>query len=112
MEWSTGGEQMRMIDADLPMEQMEKLLDHHLMMGNFSADGAVSDCINFLKTAPTIDAVPVRHGHWVKNEKRPGFFECSCCHCHDRETYPFYTNVWKYCPNCGAKMDGERRDDG
>ena len=50
---------MRLIDADLPMEQMEKLLDHHLMMGNFYADGAVSDCIEFLKTAPTVDAVEV-----------------------------------------------------
>lgn len=92
---------MRLIDADLPMEQMEKLLDHHLMMGNFSADGAVSDCIEFLKTAPTIDAEPVRHGHWIIAEF--DCVKCSVCGC--------YEDVWwanqgtNYCPNCGAKMD-------
>ncbi len=61
----------RLIDADLPMEQMEKLLDHHLMMGNFSADGAVSDCIEFLKTAPTINAEPVRNGRWIRAKDKP-----------------------------------------
>ena len=49
----------RLINADLPREQMEKLLAHHLMMSNFSADRATSDCIAFLDLAPTVDAVPV-----------------------------------------------------
>lgn len=103
---------MRLIDADLPMEQMEKLLDHHLMMGNFSADGAVSDCIEFLKTAPTIDAEPVRHGHWIRvkdNTFMSPCYECSAC---GRKI-----NTWEkaeksapYC-HCGAKMDEEVTDD-
>lgn len=100
---------MRLIDADLPMEQMEKLLDHHLMMGNFSADGAVSDCIEFLKTAPTIDAEPVRHGHWVWGS---AWYPPTCSVCNLVPLTPgyvgdvnFYERYFNRCPNCGAKMD-------
>ena len=67
-----------------------------------------------LDREPTVDAVPVRHGKWIeypeclKHEK--AFAEedivCSCCgevfNTLDNDTYRF-----KYCPNCGAKMDGE-----
>lgn len=63
---------MRLIDADLPREQMEKLLEHHLEMCNFSADGATWDCIAFLDSAPTIDAVEVVRckdcKHWGKHD--------------------------------------------
>ena len=57
-----------------------------------------------LKTSPTIDAEPVRHGRW---EWRGGIPWCSNC----GEMPPGYSyegdvNTTPYCPNCGAKMDG------
>ena len=58
--------------------------------------------------APTVDAEPVRHGHWI--EKGAGFnwhFECSACGWEDG--YPFNDRM-KYCPNCGAKMDEEAEE--
>ena len=50
---------------------------------------------------------PVRHGRWINCSETfsDGDFECSVCQ----------KRVWDntdYCPNCGAKMDGERREDG
>lgn len=49
------------------------------------------------------DVVEVRHGEWKKrgNEKK-----CSVC------DFIYYSNndEWTYCPNCGAKMDGERKE--
>ena len=59
--------------------------------------------------APTIEAEPVRHGRWVDN------------HCTECGEMPMGTEAWEmldvepprferfmdYCPNCGAKMDGE-----
>ena len=43
------------------------------------------------------DAKPVRHGHWEE-------FVCSVC------GEIGWDNEDNYCPNCGAKMDGERKD--
>ena len=52
-----------------------------------------------------VEVEPVRHGYWVDNSyPLEGFpiykFNCSICN--------FLTNrvgQFKYCPNCGAKMD-------
>ena len=57
----------------------------------------------------------VRHGRWIKNEDRSGW-HCSCCGKDDLYAYPYTENNERelqdfYCPNCGAKMDGERRED-
>lgn len=55
------------------------------------------------KEQPTIDAVEVRHGEWTyENHGWSSFPKCSCC----GEMQTIGTN---YCPNCGAKMDGEER---
>ena len=63
------------------------------------------DVIMMIKTAPTVDAAPVRHGRWIyhPDDLFPGDStqECSCCH---EEEYLTLCNG-NYCPNCGAKMD-------
>ena len=56
----------RYIDADALKQEMEKLYEHHLEMCNYSADGAVADCIEFLDNAPTIDAAP----QWISVKER------------------------------------------
>ena len=53
---------------------------------------------------PTVDAEPVRHGHWI--EAKYPLFTCSVCDA----TYQDVGYGFSYCPNCGAKMD-ERRED-
>ena len=55
----------------------------------------------------TIEAEPVKNGMWETNSDRPDSLICSICKCG--------FDMWKhdphnYCPNCGAKMDGERKD--
>lgn len=49
---------------------------------------------------PTIEAEPVRRGRWIETDsEEPCFYYCSECKTEaDDET--------RYCPNCGAKMDG------
>lgn len=52
--------------------------------------------------APAVDAVPVVHGRWQSNGIH-GSVLCRCSECHyDAAAYSF-----RYCPMCGAKMDGE-----
>ena len=51
------------------------------------------------------DVATVRHGRWVEKEKYTFgiMFDCSLCGNRILDT----GHTWKYCPNCGAKMDLE-----
>ena len=60
-----------------------------------------------LADVPTVDAVEVVHGRWDK-AYIAGYLKCSCCN--DAFIYKEWieSGKWNYCPNCGAKLDGER----
>ena len=47
------------IEREPLLEVMEGLYNHHLTMGNYSADSATQDCIEAVTNAPTTDVVPV-----------------------------------------------------
>lgn len=59
---------------------------------------------------------PVKHGHWVYNQNGHdwglGAWECNLCHSVnnnlpiDKRFSPYVYAGSKFCPNCGAKMDG------
>ena len=53
---------------------------------------------------PSADVTPMVHGQWETSSDRPDSLICSVCKCG--------FDMWKhdphnFCPNCGAKMDGE-----
>jgi hypothetical protein len=56
---------------------------------------------NFLRNRPTVEAEPVRHGRWIAQDDTFTRFRCSVCELKN------YDGYGKYCPNCGAKMDGD-----
>lgn len=73
---------------------------------------AFGHCHSLVKRAPTIDAEPVKHGRWVGSadgyadgELVYDMWECSECG-YDADGADEKPD-WNYCPNCGAKMDGE-----
>ena len=86
---------MRLIDAD------EAIINF-----GFEWDDILptrDEFVEFIKKQPTIEAEPVKHGRWETNSDRPDSLICSICKCG--------FDMWKhdphnYCPNCGAKMDG------
>ena len=61
-----------------------------------------------VEEAPSVDAVEVVHGRWIETLVPDGYVpkasrlrkQCSVCG---------WTNAcrYHYCPNCGAKMDGD-----
>ena len=80
-----------------------------------------------IENAPTVDAEPVRHGHWIERTKvYPALFTDStyiyeCSNCGYMDTHGANVEV-PYCWHCGARMDestmgqvklneGERRED-
>lgn len=72
--------------------------------------------IEYIKQMPTIEAEPVRHGHWIECDYKymeHGIIEtvpkagfcCSEC----RAAFQKKNMTYKqYCAACGAKMDGRR----
>ena len=68
-------------------------------------EDAMDNVDDWIDAQPTIDAVEVVHGRW---ERGIAYFMCSEC----RKDAPISSLTGKqykanYCPNCGAKMDGE-----
>ena len=89
----------RLIDADDVKKR------YNLSITNDSIDASLVEFVkkivsDVLDDAPTVDAVPVKHGHWIKDNKRM-VYQCSVCHGSFQEIgYGF-----NFCPECGAKMD-------
>lgn len=75
---------MRLIDADALLDAISVHLER--------IEQEVDD-------APTID--PIRHGWWSHSEYAgTDYYQCNLCGKSVRHT------AEKYCPNCGARMDG------
>jgi len=73
----------------------------------------LSLAVDTLRDLPS--AQPVRHGHWQITDAYPHNIYCSECHTRFAQTH---WAVWEdgslpreFCPNCGARMDGEQNDD-
>ena len=65
----------------------------------------VETCIAVLEEASAADVAEVKHGRWVICSD--GYYP----YCSECKNEPKHGEMTDYCPNCGAKMDGERRED-
>lgn len=98
-------EKRRLIDANALMDafrsHMVKTYDRNKCTLEESCKTCEPGCLwrKKVSEAPTVDAVPVVHGRW-RFRKNWDYFVCSKC------SYES-SNYSNYCPNCGAKMDGE-----
>lgn len=60
--------------------------------------------------APTVDAVEVVHGRWIEHIEIGAMNNyCECSACNWKTPFVIRTKKFNYCPNCGAKMDGDRQ---
>lgn len=65
--------------------------------------GTIQDAIKMIsypEYTPTEDVAPVVHGRKIEDGDIGCFWLCSLC----GECLPYGAN---YCPNCGARMDGD-----
>lgn len=102
---------MRLINAD----ELKKNFQDELCKGIACAECSMQAegfcrVERWIDIAPTIEAEP-KHGRWITVSDGYGngvatasICECSLC----KDTIWVYKNdkrKWKFCPNCGAKMD-------
>lgn len=61
------------------------------------------NAVRLVNGLPAADVDPVRHGRWLDCEAYNDIEQCS--ECGMIFSYPSYYG-YKFCPHCGAKMDG------
>ena len=96
----------RLIWGDIAESQLKKLADHY--HGSFSGD-AFERAMQLIAELPSVDAVKVEHGRW-DDTIYDCFKVCSVCELLYIPKEALERGTHRYCPNCGAKMDGERKD--
>lgn len=101
---------MRLIDADATLELLRSLGSRDYRR----KEGTIADSMKMIlhpKYTPTIEAEPVRHGRWERQEEDGLYwYECSVCGEPTVKKYAKkygYNYFSHYCPNCGAKMNLE-----
>ena len=62
---------------------------------------------NRLKSLPSADVEPVRHGRWIDETFSFSRPRCSVCGELCIGLHAFSYVLTDYCPHCGARMDGE-----
>ena len=89
-----GMKMSRLIDADRLLTDRMKSKYYRLPNGDLAIP------LIDIEHAPTVDAEPVRHGHWVRTDKTDKFtWECSEC------GYGLTDCKLSYCYDCGCKME-------
>lgn len=64
---------------------------------------------SIVESQPTADVVEVKHGKW-QEERWCDNFQHTCSLCHSTVRVHPQSVAYKYCPYCGAIMDGERSE--
>ena len=67
--------------------------------------------IKIIDEQPTINAVSSVHAHWIELRANGGNVHCKCSRCGKEVSYSYAKKRWKYCIECGARMDKEETVD-
>lgn len=88
-------EMARYIDA-------EKLIERSILTRTYKGDSCIT--VDDIDDCPTEDVAPVIHAKWI-GKPIAGRCTVRCNYC--RNVFLENNGKWKYCPNCGAEMEGE-----
>lgn len=92
------------IEREALREILDGWRDAHADVDDVYGCDLLEDVICEVDAQTAADVAPVVYGEWLLRHEGYGhYWECSVCH-----TNPciYVTEHTKFCPNCGAKMDG------
>ncbi len=103
---------MRTIDADVLTEEIASLSVS--VTGLRAGKGVLNEYMKHFRDSvlrviseqATVEAAPVVHGRWIDRPAVKGQVYCSECATIEKSTDSNYKS--RCCPNCGAKMGGEK----
>lgn len=105
-------------DGYMPKSEVLLILQNYIrtiQMNDYGTDSGIPQlykAMTYIEDAPTADVVEVRHGEW-KYIKMDNFRQykviCPFCEAEYVGNYDAYIEPedFNYCPNCGARMDGD-----
>ena len=101
---------MRLIDADALVDAVKDRIDEDKEIypddkSSIIFRAGMRTVIGIVKNQDTVD--PVKHGRWVFVNDMVSYIKCSEC---GDDICWVNTKRPKYCPGCGARMDGDAND--
>lgn len=63
--------------------------------------------IRYVKKFPAADVQPVKHGRWSECYTDSHHYSGICSVCGRASIKSLTESLYKYCPKCGARMDGD-----
>ena len=99
-------------------EAFRKLIDFECTFdekATINAHEVIGKCARLIGCMDNVEVQPVKHGHWEEENTMPYDNFVVCSECGMNLSYQNYTKEewqesFKYCPNCGARMDGEQNE--
>lgn len=66
----------------------------------------IESVLEYVENLPAADVAPVVHGRWIEDSD---YLKCPECSVMVMWDFAFFDEIgnWNYCPNCGARMDGD-----
>ena len=116
LRWTENGKKVLTMTKYIKLEELMKFPirrnRYNKEHGNDFVSG-IEMVLEYAKNIPAADVAPVRHGRWVDKQLIKSFkntnipvVECSACGIDFCDIINNHYFMYKYCPNCGAKMDG------
>lgn len=84
---------------------IDAIMKVYVRTAGYKARERVFEAEEAVHRLPVADVAPVVHGRWIEQEKYTFGVMYDCSICGNRILDNGHS--WNYCPNCGARMDGD-----